>query len=104
MEPDLSAAGGIRRRMAAGSVGVSVQTLRDRPGICPELDQVLMSGFLRAENVSCSRDLRGSGPVRGVSLAIERGTLTIVCGAEGCGKNLLLRLLGLLEMPDEGGI
>src|SRR5947208_8510900 len=65
-----------------------------------------MSELLRAENVGCSRGLRaeGASSVRDVSIGIEPRTVNVLCGPEGCGKNLLLRLLGLLEMPDAGRI
>ncbi len=63
-----------------------------------------MSTLLRAENVNCSRELRANGcsRVSGVSMSIEPGTITLLRGSEGCGKNLLLRVLGLLERPDDG--
>lgn len=38
------------------------------------------------------------------ALTIERGTVTMLSGATGCGKNLLLRVLGLLENPDAGEV
>ena len=43
-------------------------------------------------------------PVRGVSLPIRAKTLNLLTGGEKDGGNLLLRLLGLLELPDEGEI
>jgi lipoprotein-releasing system ATP-binding protein len=39
-----------------------------------------------------------------LSLAFEPGTLTSLFGPDGCGKGLLLNLLGLLEPPDRGTI
>lgn len=42
--------------------------------------------------------------MRDVSLAIGAKTLNLFCGGEGCGKNLLLRLIGLFEAPENGGI
>lgn len=39
-----------------------------------------------------------------VSLVVEAGTVTLLVGEAGCGKNLLLRLLGLLETPDAGEV
>lgn len=63
---------------------------------------------LCANAVSCARALgsphRPPAHVRDVSLAIEAGTLNVVFGETGCGKNLLLRLLGLLEVPDAGDV
>jgi iron complex transport system ATP-binding protein len=42
--------------------------------------------------------------IRGTTLALRRGTLSAVIGANGCGKSTLIRLLaGLLE-PDSGEI
>lgn len=38
------------------------------------------------------------------ALTIERGTVTMLSGASGCGKNLLLRVLGLMELPDRGDV
>ena len=56
-------------------------------------------------NVSCSRTV-DSVPNRleSLSTAFEPGTLNVVFGRHGCGKNLLLRLLGLMETPDEGEV
>lgn len=42
--------------------------------------------------------------VEEVSLSFEAGTLTSFHGPDGCGKGLLLNLLGLLETPDAGTI
>ena len=62
--------------------------------------------FLCVRGVSSRRILRAAEPsrVRDVSLAIEPGTLNVLWGNEGSGKNLLLRLLGLLETPDVGEV
>src|SRR5438067_9580873 len=64
------------------------------------------NNFLSARGVSCQRTLHSAkaSRVRDVSLAIEVGTLNVLWGGEGCGKNLLLRLLGLLEAPDRGDV
>ncbi|MEA3189374.1 MAG: lipoprotein-releasing system ATP-binding protein [Chthoniobacter sp.] len=61
-----------------------------------------MAPFLRAENASCARD--GLSEVRNVSAAFVPGGISFLCGAKGSGKNLLLRLLGLLETADAGDI
>lgn len=37
-----------------------------------------------------------------VSLSINPGEVVALTGEPGCGKNLILRLLGLLEVPDSG--
>jgi ABC-type lipoprotein export system ATPase subunit len=68
------------------------------------MDQVLM--LLEARNVNCARQLLRdeTSVVRGVSLSIEPRTLTLLSGPDGCGKNLLARLLGLLETPDAGEV
>lgn len=42
--------------------------------------------------------------MRAVSAGFGAGRFHAVCGPEGCGKNLLLHLLGLLEQPDQGEI
>ena len=62
--------------------------------------------ILRTDNAGCSRVLRSGEPSRidRISVACEERALTLLWGAEGCGKNLLLRLLGLLEAPDAGEV
>jgi len=61
---------------------------------------------LRGVQLDCHRPFfRPEGScTRQVSIAIEPGTFTLVCGPEGCGKNLLLRLLGLMDTPDGGEV
>jgi len=59
------------------------------------------------ENVSCSKpNWNGRGPVSvdDVSLSVEAGEFVGLCGPDGCGKGLLLNLIGLLERPDAGSI
>jgi len=53
--------------------------------------------ILRAENAASG----GAGPL---SVACEDRALTLIYGDEGCGKNILLRMLGLLEVPACGEI
>ncbi len=62
--------------------------------------------ILEARGVSCSRasDAGPLAPVCDLSLAIHEGTLNLLAGDEQGGGHLLLRLLGLLEMPDAGEI
>lgn len=62
--------------------------------------------LIEARALTSSRSLDREGPSRviGVDLSIDRQTLTLIRGPEGCGKNLLLRLLGLLETPDSGEV
>ena len=42
--------------------------------------------------------------LRGVDLAIDRGSVTCVLGPSGSGKSTLLRCINMLEPPDEGRI
>jgi lipoprotein-releasing system ATP-binding protein len=62
--------------------------------------------ILEARALACSNAASGGEPssVRDVSLAVEAGTLTFFCGDEKSEKNLLLRLLALLDVPDAGEI
>jgi lipoprotein-releasing system ATP-binding protein len=62
--------------------------------------------LIEARALTSSRSLDREGPsrVNGIDLSIESHTLTLIRGPEGCGKNLLLRLLGLLETPDRGEV
>ncbi|MDX2079732.1 MAG: ATP-binding cassette domain-containing protein [Terrimicrobiaceae bacterium] len=60
---------------------------------------------ITCENLSCSREnWNGQGPARvdSVSLSVAAGEFVGVCGPDGCGKGLLLNMLGLLERPDSG--
>jgi ABC-type lipoprotein export system ATPase subunit len=55
--------------------------------------------------VSCARSETGIvSAVHDISLGLARGTVTLLSGEHGCGKNLLLRIMGLLEMPDSGEV
>lgn len=60
---------------------------------------------LAARQVFCTRKL---GAVRSqledFSAEFSPATMHLLWGGPGCGKNLLLRLLGQLEAPDEGDI
>jgi len=60
---------------------------------------------LQARNVSCTRNC-GSETERldGVTLGFEPASLHLLFGGPGSGRNLLLRLLGLIERPDSGEI
>lgn len=54
-------------------------------------------------SVSCARTETGiSSAVHSVSIDLTPGSITLFTGEPGCGKNLILRLLGLLELPDSG--
>jgi ABC-type lipoprotein export system ATPase subunit len=57
--------------------------------------------ILQAENARCDSVSGNFGPV---TIACPEGALTLLWGGEGCGKNVLLRLLGLLEAPASGEI
>jgi len=62
--------------------------------------------ILAARQLHCSRahDLPEPTVLHDISLGFPRGSLTMLCGPPGCGKNLLLRVLGLLSMPDSGEV
>lgn len=62
--------------------------------------------FLSVEGASVSFG-KGDARVRAlqnVSLAFERGTLSLVMGPSGSGKTTLLSMLGCLLSPDEGTV
>lgn len=61
---------------------------------------------LRCRDLCCRRPLwrEGASSVRGASADFAPGHFHAICGPEGCGKNLLLHLLGLLEQPDSGEV
>jgi putative ABC transport system ATP-binding protein len=42
--------------------------------------------------------------VRGVSLAVERGSYSAIVGPSGCGKSTLLHLLGGIDIPSGGRV
>jgi ABC-type lipoprotein export system ATPase subunit len=62
--------------------------------------------LLHCRNLQCMRPLwrEGASHVRGVTAEFAPGHFHAICGSEGCGKNLLLHLLGLLEQPDAGEV
>ena len=49
-------------------------------------------------------DPNGPYAVKGVSFAIEKGTLTTILGPSGCGKTTVLRMIAGLESPTAGQI
>ena len=62
--------------------------------------------LLHCRDLECSRPLwrEGASHVRGVSAEFTAGSFHAISGTAGCGKNLLLHLLGLLEQPDDGEV
>jgi ABC-type lipoprotein export system ATPase subunit len=60
---------------------------------------------IELRSVSCARIETGiSSAVHAISLELAPASVTVFTGAPGCGKNLILRLLGLLEKPDAGAV
>lgn len=57
---------------------------------------------LTADSVSVRRS--GQAVLEELSLAIPRGSRTLVCGPSGGGKSTLFTVLGLLEPPDRGRV
>jgi len=63
--------------------------------------------MLHASDVSFAYPSRRGSPspvVRGVSVGIERGSLTGLLGPNGCGKTTLLKLLAGVLAPDRGSV
>jgi ABC-type lipoprotein export system ATPase subunit len=62
--------------------------------------------LLRCRDLHCQRPLwrEGASQVRGVTVEFASGRFHAIRGSEGCGKNLLLHMLGLLEQPDAGAV
>jgi ABC-type lipoprotein export system ATPase subunit len=68
--------------------------------------RAMTAPLLHCHNLECMRPLwrEGASHVRGVSAEFRAGEFHAVTGSEGCGKNLLLHVLGLLEEPDAGEV
>ena len=68
--------------------------------------RAMTAPLLHCRNLQCLRPLwrEGASQVRGVSAEFSGGCFHAITGPEGCGKNLLLHLLGLLEQPDAGEV
>ena len=64
------------------------------------------ASLLHCRDLQCMRPLwrEGASHVRGVSAEFSAGYFHAIYGSEGCGKNLLLHMLGLLEQPDAGEV
>lgn len=80
------------------------QTVGHEPPANDRLGQVLVNltnqPLLEASRLGCARE--SSACLRDISFAVEHGSFNVLAGDAGCGKNLLLRVLGLLEKPDCG--
>jgi len=61
------------------------------------------NAVIELRHVSCTRTETGiSSAVHDVCVELRPATVTVFTGDRGCGKNLILRILGLLEVPDHG--
>jgi ABC-type branched-subunit amino acid transport system ATPase component len=83
----------------AQPVPAAAAAVRERPAASPGLDG---REILRANGLS--KDYGGVHAVAGVSLSIERGTLTGLIGPNGAGKSTLLALLAGTEKVTSGQI
>lgn len=95
--------------MAARVVGVFVQAqrvarlaLRGRVGIAARVNEPPLISLCDVSCLRVEEDVETSVEI--AALSVERGSVTVLAGEAGSGKNLLLRLLGLLERPDAGEI
>ena len=68
--------------------------------------RAMTAPLLHCRDLQCMRPLwrEGASHVRGVSAEFDAGRFHAIGGSEGCGKNLLLHMLGLLEQPDAGEV
>ena len=67
------------------------------------MDQII----LKAENIFKSFQTTKKVKLevlKGISLEIQKGKITIIVGASGAGKSTLLHLLGGLDRPDSGEV
>src|SRR5580704_2235416 len=97
-----AAALNLRRRAANSAALAAVEQLEPRLLV----DELKSSRFLGVEGASVTFGKDGARvrALRGVSIAFERGTLSLVMGPSGSGKTTLLSLLGCLLSPDEGTV
>ena len=58
--------------------------------------------MIRIENIH--KSFGGHTILRGIDLAIEKGSVTVILGPSGSGKTTFLRCLNALEMPEQGRI
>jgi len=76
--------------------------LRDFPARDPALSRVAPKGALTLRNVVASAPGRKTPILRGVNMAVEAGTVTVVLGPSGSGKSTLARtMVGI--WPDVSG-
>jgi len=64
-----------------------------------------MTSGITCEALSCQRPADepfGPRAVRGFTGSFAPGEFVGFCGPDGCGKGLLLNLIGLIEVPDSG--
>ncbi len=62
---------------------------------------------LSCHDLVCQREAWSQGhpsAVCGISATFDRGEICGITGPDGCGKGLLLNILGLLEKPDAGTV
>lgn len=62
---------------------------------------------IRCESLTCERpnwNSRGPGWVREFSSDFDAGEFVGFCGPDGCGKGLLLNVIGMLERADSGAL
>ena len=65
-----------------------------------------MPEIIKAENIIKTFHNNGNTvtAVNGISLTVERGSLTVLRGKSGSGKTTLINLIGALDRPDSGKI
>ncbi|HEX5176550.1 MAG TPA: ATP-binding cassette domain-containing protein, partial [Chthoniobacteraceae bacterium] len=63
-----------------------------------------MAPLFETQNLSTAARPGGGTGLSDLSLTIEPGGLNLLTGDTGCGKNLLLRIFGLLERPQRGEV
>ena len=67
------------------------------------MDEVIVN----TKNLFKSFNTKGKGKItvlKGISLQIVKGKISILVGASGAGKSTLLHILGGLDKPDSGDV